>query len=310
MQKYFRQTKNFFAEGVRIMLHTLQNDVLHITLEDRGAELKSITELSDGTEYLFDGNPRWWKYSSPVLFPIVGKLVGGKYRAEGKEYELPGHGFARTSTFKCIREEPDEVVFQLNWSEETLAVYPYKFTLEIAYILKDNRIEIVWTVKNVDDKTLYFSIGAHPALRCPIAEGEKFEDCYLKFNVEEDASRILLLPSGPSSHEKVPTLKGKEFDLNYEIFKGDALVFDDLKSDEITICSRKSDKHITLMAKGFPFWGIWTPDKGGAPFLCIEPWHGHADFEDFSGDISEKDGIRSLAAGKTFDAGYAFIVND
>ena len=292
------------------MLHTLQNKFLKITVADHGAELKSITELSDGTEYLFDGNPEWWQYTSPVLFPVVGKLVDNKYRAEGKEFNLPGHGFARISDFECIREQSDEIIFQLNWSEETLKVYPYKFSLEIAYILHENRVEIMWTVKNVDDKKIYFSIGAHPALKCPIVDGENFEDCYLKFNVAENSSRILLLPSGPLSHEKVPTLNGTEFNLNYEIFKGDALVFDDLKSDEISLCSRKSSKSIKMIAKGFPFWGIWTPDKGGAPFICIEPWHGHADFEDFKGDISEKDGIRSLSAGETFNAGYSFVINE
>ncbi len=289
------------------MLHTLQNEVLKIALEDRGAELKSIIELSDGTEYLHDGNPDWWKYSSPVLFPFVGKVLNNKYRVDGKEFELPQHGFARTSNFKCVREDEDNIVFQLTWDEDTLEVYPYKFNLDITYILKDNRVEIVWTVKNLDDKDMYFSIGAHPALRCPIVAGENFEDCYLKFNVAEDSSRLLLKSTG-LSHDRVPTLSGKEFNLNYEIFEGDALIFDDLKSDMISVCSRKSNKSITLIAKGFPFWGIWTP-KAGAPFVCIEPWLGHADFEDFHGDITEKDGIIKLAAGKTFDAGYAFEIN-
>ena len=292
------------------MLHTLKNAKLKITVADHGAELKSVTGLSDNTEYMHDSNPDWWKYSSPVLFPIVGKLVNNKYRAEGKEYELPSHGFARVSEFECIREDEDEVVFQLKYSEETLKVYPYKFILEIAYILRDNRVEIIWTVKNVDDKTMYFSIGAHPALKCPIVDGENFEDCYLKFDVAENSSRILLSASGNLSHEKIPTLNGKEFNLNYEIFKGDALIFDDLKSDEISICSRKSSKSIKMIAKGFPFWGIWTPTKGGAPFICLEPWHGHADFEDFSGDISEKDGIRKIPAGESFDAGYSIIINE
>ena len=292
------------------MLHTLKNAKLKITVADHGAELKSVTGLSDNTEYMHDSNPDWWKYSSPVLFPIVGKLVNNKYRAEGKEYELPSHGFARVSEFECIREDEDEVVFQLKYSDETLKVYPYKFILEIAYILRDNRVEIIWTVKNVDDKTMYFSIGAHPALKCPIVEGESFEDCYLKFDVAENSARILLSASGNLSHEKIPTLNGKEFNLNYEIFKGDALIFDDLKSDEISICSRKSSKSIKMIAKGFPFWGIWTPTKGGAPFICLEPWHGHADFEDFSGDISEKDGIRKIPAGESFDAGYSIIINE
>ena len=119
------------------MLHTLQNDILKITVADHGAELKSITGISDGTEYLHDGNPQYWKYTSPVLFPFVGKVVNNKYRAEGKEYELPQHGFARTSEFTCIREAKDEVAFRLEWSEETLKLYPYKFSLEIAYILRE-----------------------------------------------------------------------------------------------------------------------------------------------------------------------------
>ena len=292
------------------MLHTLKNDILKIAVEDHGAELKSIMGLSDDTEYLFNGDPKWWKYSSPVLFPIVGKLVNGKYRVDGKEYELPGHGFGRISDYECIRKASDELVFALNWSEDTLKSYPFKFRLEIAYVLHENLVEIIWTVKNVDNKTMYFSIGAHPALKCPIVVGEKFEDCYLKFNIAENSSRILLDPSGPLTHDRVPTLNGHELDLNYELFKGDALVFDDLKSDEVSICSRKSKKSITVKAKGFPYWGIWTPDKGGAPFLCIEPWHGHADFIDFKGDISEKDGIRSLPAGESFDAGYAFAINE
>ena len=291
------------------MIHTLKNDKLTITVADHGAELKSMTG-ADGTEYLFDGNPKWWKYTSPVLFPIVGKLVNGKYRAEGKEFDLPGHGFARTSDFECVREDNNEIVFRLNWSDETLKVYPYKFSLEISYILKDNTVDVIWLVKNLDDKPIYFSIGAHPALKCPIVEGENFDDCYLSFNKAEKSARILLLPAGPLSRDRVPTLDGTTLNLNYDLFKGDALVFDDLKSDEVTICSKKSSKKITVKAKGFPYWGIWTPDKGGAPFLCIEPWHGHADFADFTGDITQKDGINKLDVGQSFDTNYTFIIGE
>lgn len=292
------------------MLHTLKNDMLKITVDDRGAELKSITGISDGTEYLFNADPKWWKYSSPVLFPIVGKLVGNKYRVDGVEYSLPGHGFGRISDYECIRETEDEVAFALDWSEKTLEVYPFKFRLEIAYVLRKNEVKVMWTVKNVDDKTMYFSIGAHPAIRCPIVDGETFDDCFLEFNVAEKSARIPLDPSGPLTHDRIPTIDGKILKLNYELFKGDALVFDDLKSDEVAIRSRKSPKSVTIRAKGFPFWGIWTPDKGGAPFLCIEPWHGHADFIDFNGELKDKDGIRTLEAGESFNAGYSFIIKE
>lgn len=292
------------------MLHTIQNKVLKIAVADRGAELKSITALADGAEYLFDSNPTWWKFSSPVLFPIVGKLVNNKYRAEGREFNLPGHGFARTTDFWLVDATDDTLTFALESNAATLKVYPYEFRLEISFKIIGNEVKVLWKVVNVDDKEIYFSIGAHPAICCPLAYREKFEDCYLKFNRAEKSSRIPLTANGTLSHERIPTLDGTELPLTYELFKGDAFVFDDLKSDEVTVCSRKSSKTITIRAKNFPYWGFWTPAQGGAPFICIEPWHGHADYEDFTGELKDKEGIIKLAVGATFETEMSFIIGE
>jgi len=291
-------------------MYTLQNDLLKISVASRGAELKSITELADGTEYLFDSDPTWWKYSSPVLFPIVGKVNGGIYRVDGKEYSLGQHGFARTADFWLVDATDSKLTFALESNAATLKVYPYKFRLEISYELAGNEIKVGWKVANADDKTIYFSIGAHPALSCPIKYRENFEDCYLKFNRSEWSSRIPLTASGSLSRGRIPTLDGNELALTYDLFKGDALVFDDLNSDEVSICSRKSSKSITVRAKGFPYWGLWTPAQGGAPFICIEPWHGHADFEDFTGELKDKEGIIKLDVGATFETEMSFIIGD
>lgn len=291
------------------MLHTLNNGVLKIKATERGAELKSITALKDGTEYLFDADPTWWKYSSPVLFPIVGKVLNNTYRAEGKEFTLGQHGFARTSNFWLVDVTKTLITFALESNAATLAVYPYRFRLEISYELIGNEVKVLWKVINVDEKEIYFSIGAHPAISCPLCFGETFEDCYLKFNVAEKSARLLLTDNG-LSHERIPTLDGTELNLNYELFKGGALVFDDLKSDEISVCSRKSSKSLTVRAKNFPYWGFWTPAQGGAPFVCIEPWIGHADYIDFKGELKDKEGIQKLAVGETFTAEMSFIVNN
>ena len=289
-------------------MQTLQNDVLKIKVAERGAELKSITELADGTEYLFDGDPTWWKFSSPVLFPIVGKLVDDKYRAEGKEFSLPGHGFGRTTDFWLNDATADTLTFALESNAATLKVYPYRFRLEISFKLIGREVKVLWKVANTDDKEIYFSIGAHPAISCPIAYRENFDDCYLKFNRAEKSSCIHLNANGTLSRKKVPLLDGDELPLSYELFKGDAIVFDDLKSDEVSVRSRKSSKSITVRAKGFPYWGFWTPAKGGAPFICIEPWHGHADYEDFTGELKDKEGIIALPVGKIFETEMSFIV--
>ena len=282
------------------MLYSLENDKLCVQVRSYGAELRSIKERADETEYLWEGNPQWWKYSSPVLFPIVGKLQDGKYRVNGKEFELPGHGFGRISEYQLVERRQDYIEFALKWSEESLASYPWKFQLNVAYALKDKTVEVIWKVQNLDDKEMVYSIGAHTAFRCPLVQGEEFSDYYLKFNQEEDNLNMPLNSKGQFLKVQGEThLQGQQLDLNYEMFAGDALAYKGLKSDVVSICSHKSDKKVSMEAKDFPFWGFWTPAQGGAPFLCLEPWQGHADYEGYDSEFAEREGSLKLASGET-----------
>jgi galactose mutarotase-like enzyme len=43
--------------------------------------------------------------------------------------------------------------------------------------------------------------------------------------------------------------------------------------------------------------GIWT--KPGAAFVCVEPWHGIADPEGFTGAFADKPGVFAVAPGAT-----------
>lgn len=280
------------------MTHTLDNGTLRIAVDTHGAELKSL--VKGETDFICSGTD-FWKYSSPILFPIVGKLKDDTFRFGGKNFSLPSHGFGRLSDFVCINEYP--LIFRLTSNDDTLKNYPFEFALSVGYALDDNRLLVTWCVQNLDDKTIYFSIGAHPALTVPF-DGGNFDDYQLEFNEAEHAARIPLT-GGLLSDKRIPTIDGKILKLNYDLFKGDALIFDNLKSNAITI--RRDKKSVTLKAEGFPFWGIWT--KVGAPFLCIEPWHGHADFANFTGDLTEKDGIVALEAGKIFNALYSITVD-
>ncbi|MBR1645968.1 MAG: aldose 1-epimerase family protein [Selenomonadaceae bacterium] len=280
------------------MTHTLDNGTLKITVDEHGAELKSL--VKGDTDFICSGT-EFWKYSSPILFPIVGKLKDDTFRFGGKNYSLPSHGFGRLSDFVCVDENP--LTFKLTFSDDTLKNYPFKFALTVTYTLDENQLKINWRVENLDDKTIYFSIGAHPALTVPF-DGGNFDDYQLEFDQSENSARIPLT-GGLLSDERIPTIDGKILKLNYDLFKGDALIFDNLKSSEITI--RRDKKSVTLKAEGFPFWGIWT--KVGAPFVCLEPWHGHADFANFDGDLTEKDGIVALEVGKIFTSGYSIIVD-
>lgn len=292
------------------MIYNLENDVIRVAVREQGAELRALTEKTDDTEYLWDGNPEWWKYSSPVLFPIVGKLADGKYRVNGEEYSLPSHGLGRISKFTLIDKNDASILFALDYNEDTLKNYPYRFRLEIGYTLENNSVRVKWRVINKDDKDIFFSIGAHPALLCPIVKGEDITDCYLEFSQEENVKKFAVTPDAFLKKEYVDGFKGRTQDLSWEFFSKGTWIFDKLGSDRVTIRSRKSKKSIAVEAPGFPFWAFWSPEKGGAPFICIEPWYGHADFENYDGEFSAREGTQRLAPDAIFETEYRLIIGE
>ena len=286
----------------------LENNDLKIMVRSKGAELRLLKEKKDGTDYLWNGDPSWWKYCSPILFPIIGKVKNGKYKVDGKVYELPQHGLGRISEFELVNKTTDSVSFKLRYSDETLKVYPYKFELTVSYVLTGRSVNVTWRVDNLDDREIIFSIGAHPALRCPIVEGESFSDCYLDFHGEEHCENMKTDADVLFLYEREKDLDSDKMNLSYDIFKEGVHVFDNLKTGSITLRSTKSKKAITLSAPSYPYMGIWSPEKGGAPFVCVEPWYGHADYADFDGDFKDKEGVIALEKGKSFKTGYTLTI--
>lgn len=290
------------------MLYTLENEKFKIIANNHGAELSSISSKEDGTEYLWNGNKKYWGYHAPVLFPIIGKVKGGIYRVDGKEYNLPQHGLARVREFELIEKSENKLVFELLYSEETLKIYPYKFSLKITYSLVEDGVITAYTVENKDDKDIYFSIGAHPAFMCPIKGGELIDDYYFEFNEKETVNKMPINKEGYIKRETVKCLNNSNIiNLSFDVFKNDALVFNDLKSNKISLKSVNHDRYVTMDFTGFPYMGLWTKPTG-APFVCIEPWYGHADFEDFDGELKDKDGIQKLEVGEVFNASYTVTV--
>ena len=48
--------------------------------------------------------------------------------------------------------------------------------------------------------------------------------------------------------------------------------------------------------------------KCGAPFVCVEPWYGHADYADFNGEFKDREGVVKVLKGKNFKTGYTFTI--
>ena len=151
-------------------LITITSGDLTARINPHGAELWSLTD-AQGREYMTDADPAFWTGHAPLLFPIVGALNGGEYRLGETTYALPKHGFARNSRFQLLAHDDHEARFALFDSEETRAVYPFAFALEIIFGLQGWTLAMDLAVTNRGDVPLPFSLGFHPAFAWPLPGG-------------------------------------------------------------------------------------------------------------------------------------------
>ncbi len=272
---------------------TLKNDCLQVVISTHGAEMQSVT-AADGTEYLWNGDPAYWKGHAPVLFPVCGRVRNGEYRYEGKTYSMNLHGFARDNEFLPESVTDTEAVFVLRDTEQTRACYPFAFELRVKYALKENQIDVSYAITNpMQDSPLYASIGSHEAYCCP--EGLSAYD--VVFEHEEPLESYVVGDGLMHETYTVEAPKGV-LPLKDDYFVIDALVFLNLKSKEVTLRNRASGRGVKVAFDGAETLLIWS--KPGAPFACIEPWCGLPSWTDFRGDLPEKEGIRRIEAGDTF----------
>lgn len=273
------------------MIITITNSQLSATINTLGAELLSL--VKNNKNYIWQVDETYWNKTSPVLFPIVGRLKKDSFTYNGKSYPLPRHGFARNMEFSFDKKSEHQVIFELNETEETKANYPFDFKLLMAYTLMDNELVIEYFVRNQSDEVLPFSIGAHPAFAI---EGN-FEEYSLQFNKEDSFETHHLENESFNGKTTLIETKNNSITLNYALFEKDALVFKQLKSNEVVL-KHQNKNILKVNFDHFPYLGIWT--KPNAPFLCLEPWCGLADSKDHNGNLEDKEGINHLPAGEDF----------
>ncbi len=283
---------------------TLANARCRATFSPHGAELTSFA--LDGRDYLWAADPAVWGRHSPVLFPIVGRLPDDTYWHQGRAYRLPQHGFARDREFILLSHNAVDLTFELRDDEQTRAIFPFAFRLRIRYELRDTTLRVSWQVRNPDEAAgpLLFSIGAHPAFRCPLRpEQEVFEDYFFAFD-HPVTLRKQLLREGLRSGETATVLtEENELALRYELFADDALVFADYDFTALTLRSRRAAHFVRMRFAGFPYLGLWTK-QAGAGFVCIEPWHGVASAVGPPPELADKEGILTLLPSQEFNTAY------
>ena len=287
------------------MIITLKNELLSIQVSTTGAELQAIT-TTDGTEYLWDGDPAYWGNRAANLFPYVGRLFEKAYLLEGQRYELGIHGFLRFAETLPRQVSDTRVYLETESTDETLAQYPFPFRAGVDYRLEGRTLHIAYRVINTGSKTMYFGLGGHPGFRVPLEDGLAFEDYELYF--EQPARRLLISDACLMTDESQPfSLSGGRLPLRHDLFDHDAIILDN-PGRMVTLRSPKGKRGITLRHPAMPYLGLWHKPHTAAPFVCLEPWLSLPGREGVVEDLALQPGLAHLEPGQTYENPWSIEV--
>lgn len=281
------------------MNHTIQNSYLSVTVAEQGAQMQSILG-ADGTEYLWQGDPQYWRNRAINIFPYVARLTDGCYSMDGQKYYMERHGFASHMAFALAEKTEDTMVFSLEDSEKTRESYPRRFCFQIIYHLVENRLEITFRVENRDEKTMYFGIGGHPGFNVPLEAGKDFTSYRLRFAESCQPKRVLFSPSCfvSGETEDYPLENGTVIPLEHALFDDDAIVLQDA-AKTVTLECRDGGHSVTVSYPGMDYVGFWHKPESDAPFVCIEPWCSLPATDGKLTVFEEQKDLIHLEAGKT-----------
>ena len=284
----------------------ISNGILSVAVSPHGAELLSAKK--DGFEYLWQQEPGKPSGFSPVLFPICGSLLEGKYTFDGREYALPGHGFASRSDFQAERAtDGSRATFTLESNDATRAQYPFDFSFAIVFRLDGAMLHVEATVRNNGATTMPFAYGGHPGIAVPLGGDGAFEDFFLEFapGVCPDAFEFGKGTGLITGHTHAfPLADGNRLHLRHELFNGTGLFLDRVGS-EVTLRSEKSPRSVTVRFPDMPYLGLWHSAKTDTKYLCIEPWSGLPSYVDVIDDFATRPHMERLAPGASATLRYS-----
>lgn len=293
------------------MRYKIENEYIAVEAITKGAEAKSMVMKETGQEYLWPGDEENWGRSTPLLFPIVGRMHEKHFKHKGQKYFLKYHGFARESVYDVQTIESNKIVFTLTDTPERLEVYPFKFLLEVIYELPQGEkcLKVTWRVHNKSDEEMYFSIGGHPGFLFPNGDMDGCKIAYLDRDgavLEHLQSIVSLVINAdgllagetvdiPMTNGIMPAVENTE--------KYDTILVNDKEIGGLGLCDRDGNIVAKVLSDA-PYWGIWREHTPGSQFLCYEPWFGVCGEVGFCGEIKDKLAIERIPVGGCWENGF------
>ena len=276
----------------------LRNDALSLGVAPLGAEMQYLRNAA-GADLLWQGDAAYWTGRAPVLFPIVGRAVADEIAVGAHRAPMPQHGFARRCGFTLAAQTDLMCRHVLRQTAETRAVYPFDFTLTITHLLSGNALHVTAQVRNDSAVPMPFGFGFHPAFVWPLpGTGQAAHHVTLAGGGTPDRRAIAdgLLEPAPLTG---PFVAG-DLALHEALFAQGALVFPN-GTDALRYGPRAGPA-LAFTFDNLPDLALWRPP--GAPFVCIEPWHGTASYTGDGPQIAARPNAITLAPSDAAQFGY------
>ena len=254
------------------MKYSIENEILKVTVLDRGSQICSVIHKCDGVEHIWQADPNVWGKHGPILFPHCGGLTDGVMNAKGNTYKYTKHGFAKEMAFSLAEQTENQLVLELTDSPETMEYWPYKFRLRSTFTLEGDTLHHTLTVENRDEEEMPFGIGFHPGFAVPFDSEHKAEDYALCFDQVENPI-CMATPKGMISGETYRLGTNiTAIPLDEELFAHDSHCMTGLQSKTLGLYEKDTGRGVVCSIKNFPYCLIWSM-PGVPQFVCIEPWH-------------------------------------
>ena len=283
----------------------LTNKWLQLEISEEGAEIHRIAGIRTGIEYLWKGDAAYWDRHSPLLFPLVGKVSGGKSLINGIPYELPKHGFVSQEKFKKIEGNEHQITYRLESTAKMHKIYPFPFRLDVNYKLRANYINVTWKIMNMGIYDMPFQIGGHPGINYPDFNPDSVVKAYLSFRRPSPIESAAVCDTGclgPNRYD-LPMNKEGLLPVTDECFSNDAIIIDHSQVSHVDVLDIHKQPYVSMDFQS-PVLLLWSPYGIKAPFVCLEPWYGLCDVEGYSGEFSDRPYTSSIEPGRQAMLGY------
>lgn len=282
-------------------MKTLENEWIVLKTTPQAGQMLSIYDKIKERELLYQGD-EGWSGRNPSLFPMVGSTwKEGEYEIDGQTYRMKNHGLIRYANLN--EEEKDgAIIYTFDSDEETKKHYPFDFHYEMKYTIDGSKVTIDYSITNTGDKPMPFSFGLHPAFKTSQSEEEKFEDFSLEFFDKGECQQIVFYPD--LRPVECRTVDLSEWQLSRKDLEEYAtLVYENPKATR-ALLKYRDEPRVAMNFTGYPYLALWSHPTP-SDFVCIEPWHGHADFEKVEVPFEKREGTEILEPHQTFKASYS-----